>query len=608
MKREMPKPSTVRNGWLREVLKPVMPAFREVFAVSLFVNLLALAIPIFVLQVYDRVVFYSGLSTLAALAIGVIVAIMFDFVLRQTRSRILQRVAVRIDVELGRRLFNKILSLPLRVLEARGATYWQTLFRDADVVRNLFSGPSAVLVTDLPFAVLFIIVIFIVAAPIAWVLLIMLPLFLLLAWRSGSVVDHALRDEKDASLNRDALLSEVVHGRTTIKALALDEAMKADWEIRHADTIERSMHRGSRGDTYVNIGFALMMATTVALVSVGALAIIAHKITLGSLIATTMLSNRIIGPFNQLVNTWRNLAGFKQSLDRLGEAFGAESERESAGLAMERPKGRITIENLSFAYGEDEKPVLDGIKLEIGPGGITGVVGRNGSGKTTLVKLLHGLYAPTGGRILLDGADIGQFTRGELSRWIGYVPQECFLFTGNIRDNIAKAHLDAEDEAILRASQMAGVHQYVIDLPKGYSTDIGEAGSRLSGGQRQRIAIARAMLSDPPVLLLDEASGNLDAEAEIGLRDTLIGLAETHTIIVVTHTPALLRACGNVIVLDKGRVALAGPAPQVLPKIMGSAGGRPAAAVAAQRRDGAGPDGDESRTDQSPPPLAKESA
>ncbi|MBL26034.1 MAG: type I secretion system ATPase [Rhodospirillaceae bacterium] len=608
MKPAMSKPSTVRNRWLREVLKPVLPAFREVFVVSLFVNLLALTIPVFVLQVYDRVVFYSGLTTLAALAIGVMVAIMFDFILRQARSRILQRVAVRIDVVLGRRLFHKILSLPLRVLEARGATYWQTLFRDADVVRNLFSGPSAVLVTDLPFAVLFIIVIFIVAAPIAWVLLIMLPLFLLLAWRSGSVVDHALRDEKNASLNRDALLSEVVHGRTTIKALALDQAVKTDWEARHADTIERSMHRGSRGDTYVNLGFVLMMSTTVALVSVGALAIIAHKITLGSLIATTMLSNRIIGPFNQLVNTWRNLAGFKQSLDRLSEAFAAESEREQSALMMERPKGRISIENVSFAYGPDQKPVLDGIKLEIGPGGITGLVGRNGSGKTTLVKLLHGLYTPTAGRILLDGADIGQFSRRELSGWIGYVPQECFLFAGNIRDNIAKAHPDAEDEAILRAAQMAGVHQYVIDLPEGYATDIGEAGSRLSGGQRQRIAIARAMLSDPPVLLLDEASGNLDAEAEIALRDTLIGLAETHTIIVVTHTPALLRACSNIVVLDKGRVALAGPAPQVLPKIMGTSAGRPTSAVAQQPREAPAENEGEGRSEPPPPPLAKESA
>jgi PrtD family type I secretion system ABC transporter len=557
--------------WLRALLRPLRGAFREVFVISLFVNVLAISVPVFVLQVYDRVVFYSGVTTLVGLVIGVGTALLFDFALRQARSRLLHRVALKIDVRLGCKLFEKILSLPLRALERRSASYWRILFADMETVRNVFSGPSAVLVTDLPFAVIFLLVIFVVAQPIAWVLLIILPLFLVVAWRSGRAMDSSLRGERAASLNRDELLSEMIAGRTTVKALALEPAIRPAWEERHAETIVQSMDRGRRSDGYVNLGFLMMMGTTVTLVSVGALAIIDHKVTLGALIATVMLSNRIIMPFNQLVGTWRNLAGFKQSMARLDELFKNASERRETGLALDRPRGRLTLESVSFGYEPDVPPVVDGISLNIEPGGMTAVVGRNGSGKTTLIKMFNGLYAPDQGRVLLDGADIAQFTRAELARWIGYVPQECFLFAGTIRDNIAITALEASDEEILRAAKLAGVHEYVIDLPDGYATDIGEAGARLSGGQRQRIAIARALLADPPVLLLDEVTGNLDSHAELALRDTLKSLADTHTIVLVTHTPVLLRACRTIVVLDAGKVTMAGPAQQVLPKITGSA-------------------------------------
>lgn len=556
--------------WLWPLLRPLLPSFAEVFVISLFVNMLAITVPIFVLQVYDRVVFYAGITTLVGLVIGVAFALCFDFLLRQARSRMLQRVALKIDVRLGRKLFTKIQSLPMRQLESRPAHYWQMLFRDAEMIRNIFSGPPAVLVTDLPFAIIFLIVISIVAAPIAWVLAIILPLFIFVAWRSGQVVDHALKEERKSSVTRDELLSEMITGRATVKALALDQAIRPAWEDRHAATIEQSMSRGSRSDGFVNLGFVMTMGTTVSLVTVGALAIIDQKVTLGALIATVMLSNRIIAPFNQLVGTWRNLAGFKQAAARLSEIFGAVSERQSSALSMDRPKGRLTLEKVSFGYSQETPPVVDDLSLEIGPGGIHGVVGRNGSGKTTLVKLLNGLYLPDHGRVLLDGADISQFTRLELAEWIGYVPQECFLFAGTIRDNIAITRPDADDEAVLRAAKLSGVHDYVIDLPDGYGTDIGEAGGRLSGGQRQRIAIARALLMDPPILLLDEASGNLDAEAELALRDTLMRLSQNHTIILVTHTPALLRACRTVVVLEKGKIALSGPADQVLPRIIGT--------------------------------------
>ena len=536
---------------------------------SLFINILALALPVFILQVYDRVVFYQGITTLYALIIGVGIAIGFDFILRQARARLLQRAAVLIDARLGEKLFDKLMSLPLAELESQPASYWQLLFRDVDTVRNIFCGSTAVLAADLPFVALFVLLIFIIAAPIAWVFIVAIPFFLLLTWLSGRVTERFSNEERKAANNRDALIAEIVAGRVTVKALALGESYKPQWEDRHADTIELSFKRGSKGDSYINMGLITAALTTVAVTGIGALAIIDQRLTIGALIATNMLGNRIISPFNQLIGIWRYYAQYKQSLSRLGEIFALPSERQESSIALDRPKGEIALETVRFAYSEGRPPVIDAVTLQIKPGGIVGLVGNNGSGKTTLLKLMQGLYLPNDGRVTLDGADIHQFTRRELAGWIGYVPQECRLFSGSIRDNIAIAYPDAREEEIVTAARLAGAHDGILDLPDGYATDTGEAGALLSGGVRQRISIARAMLGDPPVLLLDEVTSNIDNQAQNVLRETLLKLAPDHTIVLVSHSPMLLSACSHIVVLDRGKVTAAGPAQEILPILFG---------------------------------------
>ncbi len=536
---------------------------------SAFVNLLALAVPIFTLQVYDRVVGTGGLSTLWGLVIGMILVVLFDLALKQARSRVMQTVALRVDIIVGRHLFDKLMSLPLQHLEAQPASYWQALFRDVDVVRNTVSGGSAILICDLPFVILFFTLIWVIAAPIAWVLLIILPLFMIVAWRSGSVMAAANAAERESTQNRDGLIAELIQGRTTIKALALDRSMRPLWEETHADNIVQSMFRGNKTDFYTNCSQSLTMATTILLTSVGAYQIINQNLTMGALIATNMLSGRLLGPLNQLVGQWRAYNGFKQSVDRLGEVFSSISDRLESEVKLERPRGEILLENLTYAYGEGLKPVVDDVTVKIHAGGVHALVGRNGSGKTTLLKMLQGLYAPQNGRVLLDGADIAQFTRAELAQWMGYVPQETVLFAGTVRDNIVHRSPDASDDAIIEAATAAGVHHFIIDLPDGYASDIGEAGRRLSGGQRQRIAIARALLGDPAVLLLDEPSASLDRQAEQDLRKTLVEIGRTRTVVIVTHSPILLAACDDLVALDKGKVALAGPSREILPKLFG---------------------------------------
>lgn len=557
------------RAWLKPILKPLMPIFREVIVMSAFVNLLALAVPVFTLQVYDRVVGTGGLSTLWGLVIGMALVVIFDLALKQARSRVMQTVALRVDVIVGRHLFDKLMSLPLQSLEGKPASYWQSLFRDVDVVRNTVSGGSAVLICDLPFVVLFFALIWVIAAPIAWVLLIILPLFMFVAWRSGSVMAEANAAERESTQNRDGLIAELIQGRTTIKALALDRSMRPLWEETHADNIVQSMFRGNKTDFYTNCSQSLTMATTIFLTSVGAYQIIHQNLTMGALIATNMLSGRLLGPLNQLVGQWRAYNGFKQSVDRLGEVFSSLSDRTESEVKLERPRGEITVENLTYSYGEGLKPVVDDVSVKIHAGGVHALVGRNGSGKTTLLKMLQGLYAPSNGRVLLDGADIAQFTRAELAQWMGYVPQETVLFAGTVRDNIVHRFPDATDEAIINAATSAGVHHFIIDLPDGYASDIGEAGRRLSGGQRQRIAVARALLGDPAVLLLDEPSASLDRQAEQELRKTLVEIGRTRTVIIVTHSPILLAACDDLVALDKGKVALAGPSREILPKLFG---------------------------------------
>ncbi|WP_019643622.1 peptidase domain-containing ABC transporter [Novispirillum itersonii] len=561
------------ESWFDTVLRPLLPVTRDLLSASLFINILALAGPVFVMQVYDRVVAQAGLSTLTGLVIGMGLVVIFDFTLRQMRARVMQGVAVQVDVTVGRRLFHKVLSLPLRTLESRPTAAWQQTFQDIEVLRNCLSGPTVVLLFDLPFTLLFLALIFVIAMPVAWVLVGALVAFLVIAILSARAVGSAAVKERGRKVSRDVMMAETVMGRTTVKALALERGILPLWEERQAESIERSLERGQSSDRFVNMALAVTTLTTVLMTTVGALAIVDQKMSMGALVAANMLSGRMIGPFNQLVGAWRTLQGFRQSARRLGDLFSQPEDRQTSSLSLPRPSGALTADSITFRYGAETVPTINAVKYSFRPGGITAIMGRNGCGKTTLLKLLLGLYTPEDGRVLLDGADLSQFTRAELAGWIGYVPQDCVLFSGSIRDNLTRAHPGISDADILEASTLAGAHQYIVNLPDGYATDVGEMGSLLSGGIRQRLAIARALMGKPSVLILDEPSGSLDRQAEEHLRDVLVRLSQDRTVIVVTHSPTLLSACRSIIVMDQGKIAVSGPSADVMGYL--SRGGQP---------------------------------
>jgi len=548
-------------------LAPLRSRFGQLAAMSLFINILSLTVPIFVLQVYDRVVFHAGLETLKGLVIIVLVAILFDFVLRQARSRLIQMIALRIDISVTRAVFAKLTGLPLRRLEVQTDVQWRTLLRDSDSIRDTFAGPATILLVDLPFVPLFLLVIWIVAGPIAWILLALVPAYLALAIASSFLVGRSSIVEQDSALRRDALAGQLVGGRTAMKALDIGNHLRARFEDSQAEQILSAMKRGSWVDTFSNLTSSAALLTTVLTTTCGVLAIIAQEMTIGGLIAANMLAARVVQPLTQFVTTWRSAVRLRQSAGRIGDLLELDSDRDEGAVQRPRPTGVLSVENVSYSYAADQPAALKDVSFTMRPGGLHGIVGSNGSGKSTLLKVLQGLYPPDQGRVLLDGADIVQFGRAEMARWIGYVSQDTFLFAGSIRDNIAKMRTDIGDEAILLAAERAAVDEFVSTLPDGYGSDVGECGRNLSAGQRQRLAVARALVDNPPILLLDEPSSNLDFQAEQNLCVQLRALSKDRNVIVVTHSRPLLETCDNILVMQEGEIAQAGKGRDVLTQL-----------------------------------------
>jgi len=553
--------------WLGSVKDSVRPLFVELVVYSFFVNILALVIPLFVLQVYNRVVAFGNISTLQGLVAGVFIALIFDFSLRQIRSRLLQKAAMRIDIGVGETLMKKFWSLPLKVLESRPSVYWQSLFRDVDTVRNTIAGAPFLLLIDLPFAAVFIVLIFLIAEPIAWVFVSIVPVFVLLAVVSGKLVGQASQEEKESQRSRDSLVGDMINSRSTVKALSLDVGISPHWENVHSNSIESALRRGMKHDGFVNAGTVFTLATTVIITSFGALAIIDQKLSIGALIAANMLSNRVIGPFSQLVGAWKSFSAYRQSKDRLDEVMNIPTERLTETIQLENPAGDIKLENISFRYVDDGEHVLENLSAHFTPNAVHMIMGPNGGGKSTLIKLLKGLYVSDKGRILIDDADITQFTRKQLSRWIGYVPQETVLIDGTIKDNISGKRDYITDEEIVRVCEKVGIHKVITDFQDGYATNVGEAGRMMSGGVRQRIAIARALIGTPSILIFDEPSASLDRFAEIQLKGLLHSLSSNCSVIVVSHSPVLLGVTTHLYLLDKKRMIISGPRDDVLKQL-----------------------------------------
>lgn len=560
----LPQDSAQGGDWLRELLLPLRPAYRQALMLAFLINLIALGAAVYSLQVYDRVVAHAGYSSLVALTVGMLIAIGLDLVLRSGRAHLLQRLGLQIEATIARRAFARLMSLPAVVLEGRSPAYWQTVFRDIELVRSTCSGATALLLIDLPFLLLALLLLALIAWPLLPVALGTIAAFVILAWRSGKVTRHAAETEREKLVGRDAAIAELAGARMLLKTIGAQQSAHARWEKNYAAWMGEALARSREADHYRDVAYGMTTLNTVVTTGFGALAILSHLMTMGALISANILAGRIISPLVQLVGQWKQFGQYQAARKRLDALFALPVERAATGVAMPRPQGTLLLDNASFRYPGSEHDQLQAISGQLGPYGLHAIVGANGSGKSTLLKLLRGLYRPASGRVLLDGGDLTQFSQQDLARWIGYLPQQVQLISGSVRDNIALAEPDIDDEHVIAAAQRACAHGFVINLPDGYATEVGEGGSRFSGGERKRIAIAQVLLRDPPMLLLDEPTADLDREAEQAFIATLRALATDHTVLVVTHSLAVLSQCNGILVLEKGQLKTAGPARQIL--------------------------------------------
>lgn len=537
----------------------------EVLAVSLFLQLFALVSPLFFQVVMDKVLVHRGLTTLDVLVIGLVVIVLFESVLTVLRTYVFSHTTSRIDVELGARLFRHLLNLPLAYFQARRVGDSVARVRELENIRSFLTGNALTLVLDVAFSIIFIAMMFAYSVPLTLIVLVSLPLYLALSLTLMPILRARLNEKFARGAENQALLVEAVTGIQTVKASALEPAMARRWDGQLAAYVSASFKTStlaSYGHEGINLIGKIVGAATLwygaRLVMDGQLN--GSGLTVGQFVAFNMFAQRVAQPIMRMAQLWTDFQQTGISMARLGDILNTRTEVPPSTAAQLPPlKGRIQLDQVTFRYRPEAPPVMHAVSLDIRAGEVIGIVGRSGSGKSTLTKLVQRLYTPEQGRVLVDGIDISLIDAAQLRRQIGVVLQENLLFNRSVRENIAIADPAAPIEAVMHAANLAGAHEFVSELPEGYDTIVGEQGTGLSGGQRQRIAIARALFTNPRILILDEATSALDYESEAILQRNMAAICKGRTVIVIAHRLSSVRQCHRIVVMDKGRIVEAGP-------------------------------------------------
>lgn len=572
------------SHWLWGTMRRFIPYYRSALLAAMLSNLLMLVSGLVMSVVYDKVIPHQAFVTLWALATGGFIALVFDLIARQLRSHLIDLAGRKTDLIIGSMLFRQTLAVRMEHRPASAGSYAHHLSQ-IEMVRDFFTSATMSALTDLPFIVIFVAMCFIVGGPLGWVLVLAIPLILGVAFVIQGALRRAMRANMHQMADLQGVLVEAVEGLEDLKATGGQGRFVHRYEAATAAAADSSLKARTMSSWTSNFSSAAQQLVTLVMMVWGVYLIHAGHITGGALIGSIMYAGRAVAPLSSLVSLATRYQGARAAMAALDQMMSLPVEREHGKnyVAHHHVSGRIGLHDLSFAYpapsGEEAPKVLKGINLHFAPGERVAVLGRIGSGKSTVLRLLGALYQPTEGRVEVDGIDMRQLDPADFRNRLGFVSQEPRLFNGTLRDNVLMGRPMLDAAQLLTVAKLTGLDQVVAAHPKGWDLCVGEMGGLLSGGQRQLVALARCLVTQPQILLMDEPTSSMDAQSEVMFLRRLKEAVGSCTLVVVTHRPAVLDLVDRVVVMDAGKVVLDGPKAQVLAALSGA---RPASAATQQ--------------------------
>src|SRR6266487_2326858 len=528
----------------------------EVLVASFFLQVFALVSPLFFQIVIDKVLVHRSMSTLDVLIIGLVAIGLFESVLAILRTYLFAHTTNRIDVELGARLFRHLLALPIAYFQVRRVGDSVARVRELENIRNFLTGSALTLVIDLLFTFVFLGVMLLYSPLLTWIVLASFPFYIGISALATPLFRRRLDEKFQRGAQNQAFLVESVTGVETLKAMAVEPQMQRRWEEQLAGYVSASFRVIALGNTASQTVQMINKLVVAATLYFGARLVIGGDLTVGELVAFNMLAGRVSTPVLRLAQIWQDFHQARLSVARLGDILNTPAEPTfNPGRArLPAIRGNIKFDHVTFRYRIDGPEVLHDVSFDVPAGQMVGIVGPSGSGKSTFAKLVQRLYVPESGRVLVDGMDLAMADPAWLRRQIGVVLQENVLFNRSVRENIALADPAMPIERVIAAARLAGAHEFILELAEGYDTVVGERGSTLSGGQRQRIAIARALITDPRILIFDEATSALDYESERIIQQNMKQIAKERTVLVIAHRLSTVRATDRIVTLERGRL------------------------------------------------------
>ena len=561
----------IRNSYRRfvEVLRPYRSLIVEILAASMLLNVFGLAVPLFTQVIIDRVVGLRAADLLNMLLAGMILIALFQAATNGLRRLLLIHVATHADVRLLGNFLRHVMSLPMRFFDLRRVGDVISRVDENEKIRTAMVGTIPGLVLDVSLALGYLGFLAYYNLKLTLVVASILPVFALLTIAFTPSIRRNRKEWFTKHAEQWSYLIESITGIATVKTMAVEAPVRWKWESLFVDSVIFGRREANLENAYSTGANLLSTLASILMLWYGARQVLADQMTIGQLVAFTALASNLIQPVIRLSDSWADLQDVRNSVQRLNDIFDASPEESDSRtlLSLAKVEGEIRFENVSFRYaaGQD-RPTLANLSFDLKPGEKVAVVGRSGSGKTTLAKLILGLYPPSEGRVFIDGHDLRNLSRRNLRRRIGVVPQDVFLFSGTIRDNIALGDPDTPFERVVAAARIAGAHEFISEMALGYDTKVGERGMSVSGGQRQRIALARALLRDPDILILDEATSALDVESERAIQANLEGACRGRTTIIIAHRLSTVKNANRIMVLDRGAIVEFGTHTSLLEK------------------------------------------